>query len=71
MKWSKAGPNTVRSDAGYAILRCPMDGDNPGPVFIVFCKRPGTPLNELVLGRYASADEARTACEAHLALQEP
>jgi hypothetical protein len=70
MNWQKAGPDTIRSDAGYAIARGQPDTKNPTEYFLAFCKRPGTPLHELVLGRYDTADEARTACEAHFAKLE-
>jgi hypothetical protein len=69
MRW-QAHPNdegvvvhTLRSDSGYAILRCTADGIPTGR-FVAF--KVHLDRRE-VLGGYDSSEEAKSACEHHAA----
>ena len=71
MRWSAyrlknghAAEHTICSDAGYALLRLTANGRVTGR-FIAF--HVGISGARHVLGAYDSAEDAKAACEAHLA----
>ena len=64
MKWKRADANTIRSDEGFSVMRCTVNGvPQDPPRFIAFCHKPNTPLNKLVLGSYDDPQMAKNACE--------
>jgi hypothetical protein len=65
MRWKQYSAHeadTIRSDAGYAILRCTSDGRPTGRYVAFKCHIEG---RREVLGGYDSPADARSACEAH------
>lgn len=74
MRWSayilkegNVAAHTIRSDAGYYILRC-TENDRPTGRFIAF--HVGARGGRFVLGGYDSSEAAKSACEHHAARQE-